>query len=78
MIKRVSAIQLLLSLLLTMSQCARGRRVELPRDILGIYVGMKREDAKRRLEEIAKFERYELKRQEVWKMKPSALMGQKL
>lgn len=72
MIKHVTAIQLLLLLLLTMPQCARKAPAELPRDILGIYVGMKKEDAKRRLEEIAKFERDEPKRQEVWKMKDSS------
>jgi hypothetical protein len=72
MMKRLSAIQLLLSLLLTMTQCARRRPVEPPRDILGIYVGMKREDAKRRLEEIAQFERDARKRQVVWKVNDNA------
>ena len=57
-----------------MAQCANHSQsaVNLPRDILGISVGMNKQDASRRLEEIAVFERGERKRQQVWKMKDAS------
>jgi hypothetical protein len=57
-----------------LSQCANHSQsaVNLPRDILGISVGMNKQDVTRRLEEIAVFERDERKRQQVWKMKDAS------
>jgi hypothetical protein len=57
-----------------MAQCANHSQsaVNPPRDILGISIGMNKQDASRRLEEIAVFERDERKRQQVWKMKDAS------
>lgn len=56
-------------ILLTMTQCA-GRTVsDLPKDILGISVGMNKESVERRLREIGKLEREEPKRQQVWSLR---------
>lgn len=56
------------------SQCAWQNRspANLPDDIMGVSIGMNKDDAKRRLEEIAVFERDERKRQQVWRMKDEA------
>lgn len=70
-IKRGLTLPFLLLLLLTMPQCARIQQqssVQLPADILGIYVGMKKEDANKRLGEIATFERNERKQQQMWRL----------
>ncbi len=60
-----------------LAQCAQHSQsaVNPPPDILGISIGMSKEDAKRRLEEIAVFERDERKRQQVWRMKDAARFG---
>ena len=57
-----------------MAQCAKHSQsaINPTRDILGISVGMNKQDATRRLEEIAVFERDERKRQQVWKMKDAS------
>lgn len=61
----------LIILLLTMSQCAwkAQTKVKLPNDILGISVGMSKGEAEKHLNEIAKFERDERKRQQIWRLK---------
>lgn len=65
-----SLILILLPFVLT--QCAPKSASELPKDILGISVGMSKENAQKRLEEIAVFERDEEKRQQVWLLKDDA------
>lgn len=61
----------------TLIQCAQHSQsaVNPPRDILGISIGMSKEDAMRRLEEIAVFDREERKRQQVWRMKDDSRFG---
>jgi hypothetical protein len=54
--------------LLSMTQCAR-KTTDLPKDLLGIYIGMTREDAQKRLEEIAVFESKARKVGHLWKLK---------
>jgi hypothetical protein len=51
-----------------MTQCAR-KTADLPKDLRGIYIGMKQEDALRRLEEIAVFESKTRKAGHLWKLK---------
>lgn len=60
-----------LILLLTMSQCSwrSQSKAKLPNDILGISVGMNKEEAEKHLKGIAEFERDERKRQQVWRLK---------
>lgn len=55
-------------LLLSMTHCAR-KTVDLPKDLLGIYVGMNQADAQKRLEEIAVFESKARKAGHLWKLK---------
>lgn len=57
-----------------MAQCAKHSQsaANPPRDILGISIGMNKEDVRRRMEEIAVFERDERRRQQVWKMKDTS------
>jgi hypothetical protein len=55
-------------LLLSMTQCTR-KTADLPRDLLGIYIGMHQEDAQKRLEEIAVFESKARKAGHLWKLK---------
>jgi hypothetical protein len=55
-------------LLLSVTQCAR-KTNDLPKDLLGIYIGMNREDAQKRLEEIAVFESKTRKTGHLWKLK---------
>jgi hypothetical protein len=55
-------------LLLSMTQCAR-KTADLPKDLLGIYIGMNQEDAQKRLEEIAVFESKARKAGHLWKLK---------
>lgn len=54
--------------LLTLMQCATKNAsvASLPKDILGISVGMSKENAEQHLREIGKFMREESKRQQVW------------
>ena len=55
-------------LLLSMMHCAR-KTADLPKDLLGIYVGMNQEDAQKRLEEIAVFESKARKTGHLWKLR---------
>lgn len=64
MSKKIKSAVLLLSVFV-FAQCAK-RAPELPKELLGIGIGMNREDANRRLLEIAKHQRDEPKRQEIW------------
>ena len=54
---------------------AKMSSADLPRDILGVSVGMNKDDARKRLEEIAVFERDEPRNQQVWKMKDNSRFG---
>lgn len=65
--KKIKSAVLLLSLFV-FAQCAKPAP-ELPKDILGIGIGMNRDDAQKRLTEIAEFGRDEEKRQQVWQLK---------
>jgi len=58
-------------LLLTMTQCASKTvpAPNLPKDILGISVGMNKADAQKRLEEIAQFESEDRKTGQLWRLK---------
>ena len=69
MITRKLGLSVLILLLLAGIQCATRSAPELPRDILGIGIGMTRADAQKRLEEIALFERNERKNQQIWRLK---------
>lgn len=58
---------LLLPLVLAFGDCARkGASADLPKDILGVGVGMSKEDAEHRLREIGKFSRDDVKNQQLW------------
>lgn len=61
----------LIILLLSMSQYATKSqtRFSLPREIVGLAVGMSRADAQKRLEQIGEFERDDRKQQQVWRLK---------
>lgn len=54
---------------MTVTQCASKTAPDLPKDILGINIGMNKEDAEQRLREIGKFERADRKRQQVWSLR---------
>ena len=58
-------------ILLTLTQCASktAPAPSLPKDILGISVGMSKADAQKRLEEIAQFEREDKKTGQLWRLK---------
>ena len=60
---------ILILLLFVITQCAPKSASELPKDILGISIGMSKNDAQKRLEEIALFERDEEKKQQIWRLK---------
>ncbi len=45
---------------------------DLKRDILGVHLGMTREEARKRLEEIGTFEREERKQQEIWRVRDAS------
>ncbi len=60
---------ILLVIVLMMTQCAVQSAPDLPKDILGISIGMSKEDAQRRLEEIAVFESETRKVGQLWKLK---------
>ena len=64
-------VAVLFFLLSMMPQCASNptSAKELPQDILGISVGMNKEDAQKRLEEIAEFESEGRKTGQLWRMK---------
>lgn len=58
-------------LLLSISQYATKSqtRSSLPREIVGLTLGMSRADAQKRLEQIGEFERDDRKQQQVWRLK---------
>lgn len=70
-IKNGITLILLVFVLVTMPQCTRiaNSRSQLPRDILGIYIGMNKDEASKHLNEIADFDRNERKNQQVWVLK---------
>lgn len=65
-----SVIKLCLLLLLPLitTQCSAKKTPELPRDILGISLGMNKDDAVRQLNQISKFENAEGKSGELWRL----------
>ncbi len=65
--KKIQSVILLLLVFVT-TQCSNPAP-NLPKDVLGISVGMSKDDAQKRLTEIAEFERNEEKNQQVWKLK---------
>jgi len=69
---RFAAGFLLLTLVVFAAACAKPAAPNLPKDILGISVGMSRENAEPRLRQIAEFERDEGKRQQIWRLKNDA------
>lgn len=66
---------ILVVIVLTMTQCVGKTTSELPKDILGISIGMSKENADRRLREIGKFIREEGKRQQVWMLNDNPNLG---
>lgn len=60
---------ILLIVVLMTTQCAVRNSPALPNDIKGISIGMSKEDAQRRLEEIAAFESEGRKVGQLWKLK---------
>jgi len=69
-IQRRLGFGILFFLMLAGIQCTTTKSASgLPKDILGIGVGMNRAEAGKRLAEIAEFERDERKRQQVWRLK---------
>ena len=69
MTKKMAAISFALglsALLLVAAAQSKSKAKEAPRDILGIRIGMRFEDAHKRLEKIGRLEREERKRQEIW------------
>ncbi len=66
---------LLIVLLVTILQCSNKTVAELPKNILGISVGMNKDDAERRLREIGKFSRDEVKQQQVWSVRDDPHFG---
>ncbi len=69
---KTNKLLILAALLLTLIGCANKSLAGLPKDILGIGVGMGKTDAQKRLEEIAVFERSEDKGQQVWRLKDTS------
>lgn len=70
-----SKLGILIVLILAVNQCAVKKASELPRDILGISVGMNKDSAETRLKEIAKLTRLEKKQQEIWTLKSDPRFG---
>jgi len=56
-------------ILLTLTQCAKRVASDLPKDILGISVGMDKAEAQKRLEEIAQFESEDRETGQLWRLK---------
>lgn len=63
--------------ILTTLQCAekKAAAIDLPKDILGVSVGMNREPAQNRLKEIGKLLREDKGKQEVWVLKENLQYG---
>ena len=53
-------------LLLAMTQCAGRTASDLPKDILGVSIGMSKTETEQHLREVGQLERIEVKHQEVW------------
>lgn len=56
-------------ILLTMTHCANKTASDLPKDILGISIGMDKAEAQKRLEQIAQFESEDRKTGQLWLLK---------
>ncbi|MGI8788879.1 MAG: hypothetical protein ACR2HG_14145 [Pyrinomonadaceae bacterium] len=69
---RLIVFVLVFPALLQCANKATNSAVVLPKDILGLSVGMSKADADRRLREIADFERDEEKNQQLWRLKNDA------
>lgn len=67
--KRKLGFGILIFLMLAGIQCGKKNAAQLPKDILGISIGMSRADAQKRLEEIAEFERDDRRQQQLWRLK---------
>ena len=66
----LTAVCLSLLFSLALTQCASNSSAKnLPKDILGISVGMDKADVQKRLQEIAQFESDLRRRQQIWKLK---------
>src|SRR5688500_12478477 len=72
MARRRSNIIILVVVTLIASACSVKQTAVLPKDLLGISVGMNRSEAIKRLQEIAEFESNARKRQELWKLKDTS------
>lgn len=70
-----SRLCVLIVVVSAMTQCAVKPASELPKDILGISIGMKKDAAEPRLKEIAKLARLDRNRQQVWTLKSDARFG---
>jgi hypothetical protein len=68
-IYKVTGLVFTLVILLTIMQCSAKIAPNLPKDILGISVGMNKADAQRRLEEIAQFESEDRETGQLWRLK---------
>lgn len=64
---RFRLLVILFALVVSASACAKPA-ANLPKDILGVSVGMSKDDAERRLREIAKFMREDGGREQVWSL----------
>lgn len=68
-IRKVIGSVFVVIVLLTILQCSAKVAPDLPKDILGISIGMNKADSQRRLEEIAAFESEGRKVGQLWKLK---------
>jgi len=68
-IRKVIGLVFTVVILLTTLQCSAKIAPNLPKDILGISIGMSKADAQQRLEEIATFESGGRKVGQLWKLK---------
>lgn len=70
------SIFLLLMLVVFASSCSSSTATaNLPKDVLGISIDMSKDDAERRLREIGKFSRNDVKRQQVWSVRDNPHFG---
>lgn len=71
-VNRVFTAAICAALMLVCLQCAKvptPTQTGLPQDVLGVSVGMTKEDAEKRLKDIANFDRAERKSQQIWILK---------
>ena len=68
-IRKVIGLVFTVVILLTILQCSAKIAPNLPKDILGISIGMSKADAQQRLEEIATFESEGRKVGQLWRLK---------